>query len=148
MIPVQQRILICLISIGLPTATMHLSDAGTLDAKQLSFYHTHTKEKLDIVYFENGEYVGSALMEINRYLGDFRTGDTTVMDPGLLDLIYDIRATLGSHGTYEVISAYRSPKTNEMLRKTGAGNPYQSILRQAIHSLLGRQSRVVEAALQ
>ena len=100
---------------------MHLSDAGTLDAKQLSFYHTHTEEKLDIVYFENGEYVGSALMEINRYLGDFRTGDATVMDPGLLDLIYDIRETLGSHGTYEVISAYRSPKTNEMLRATGSG---------------------------
>ncbi len=119
--PVQQRILICLISIGLPATTMHLSDARALDAKQLSFYHTHTHERLDIVYFENGEYVDSALEEINRYLGDFRTGDITIMDPGLLDLIYDIRETLGSHGTYEVISAYRSPETNEMLRATGGG---------------------------
>ena len=88
---------------------MHPSDARALNAKQLSFYHTHTHEWLDIVYFENGEYVDSALEEINRFLGDFRTGDTTVMDPGLLDLIYDIRVALGSHGTYEVISAYRSP---------------------------------------
>ena len=119
--PVQRRILICLISVGLPATTMHLSDARALDAKQLSLYHTHTHERLDIVYFENGEYVASALEEINRFLGDFRTGDTTVMDPGLLDLIYDIRETLGSHGTYEVISAYRSPKTNEMLRATGGG---------------------------
>ncbi len=119
--PVQQRILIFLISVGLPATTMHLSDARALDAKQLSFYHTHTHERLDIVYFENGEYVDAALEEINRYLGDFRTGDTTVMDPGLLDLIYDIRAALGSNGTYEVISAYRSPKTNEMLRATGSG---------------------------
>jgi uncharacterized protein YcbK (DUF882 family) len=77
---------------------MHLSDDRVLDAKQLSFYYTHTHKKLDIVYFENGEYVDSAREEINRYLGDFRTGDTTVMAPGLLDLIFDIRETLGSPG--------------------------------------------------
>jgi len=114
-------IVICLIFTGLTATVAQLRDARALDAKQLSFYHTHTHERLDIVYFENGEYVASALEEINRYLGDFRTGDTTVMDPGLLDLIYDIRAALGSNGTYEVISAYRSPKTNEMLRATGSG---------------------------
>ena len=119
--PVRQRILVCLISVGLAATAMHLRDARALDAKQLSFYHTHTHKRLDIVYFENGEYVDSALEEINRYLGDFRTGDTTVMDLGLLDLIYDIRETLGSHRSYEVISAYRSPKTNEMLRATGSG---------------------------
>ncbi len=79
---VRQRILVCLISVGLPATTMHLSDDRVLDAKQLSFYYTHTHKKLDIVYFENGEYVDSAREEINRYLGDFRTGDTTVMAPG------------------------------------------------------------------
>ena len=82
--PVRQRILVCLISVGLAATAMHLSDARALDAKQLSFYHTHTHKRLDIVYFENGEYVDSALEEINRYLGDFRTGDTTVMDHPLL----------------------------------------------------------------
>jgi uncharacterized protein YcbK (DUF882 family) len=128
--PVRQRILVCLISVGLPATTMHLSNARVLDAKQLSFYHTHTHERLDIVYFENGEYVDSALEEINRYLRDFRTGDMTVMDPGLLDLIYDIRAVLGSNGTYAVISAYRSPKTNEMLRATGG-----SVARNSQHLL-------------
>ncbi len=128
--PVRQRILVCLIAVGLAATAMHLSDARALDAKQLSFYHMHTHKRLDIVYFENGEYVDSALEEINRYLGDFRTGDTTVMDLGLLDLIYDIRETLGSHGTYEVISAYRSPKTNEMLRATGS-----SVARNSQHLL-------------
>ena len=119
--PVQQRILICLISIGLLATTTLLGDARALDARQLSFYHTHTKENLDIVYFENGKYVDPALEEINRFLRDFRSGDATVMDPGLLDLIYDIRENLGSNGTYKVISAYRSPKTNEMLRRRGGG---------------------------
>jgi uncharacterized protein YcbK (DUF882 family) len=43
------------------------------------------------------------------------------MDPELLDLIYDIRQSLGGNGTYEIISAYRSPKTNEMLRGSSSG---------------------------
>jgi len=119
--PLQQRILICLFSIGLLATTTQPGNARALDARQLSFYHTHTEEQLDIVYFENGEYVDSALEEINHFLRDFRTGDVTVMDPGLLDLIYDIRETIESDGTYEVISAYRSPKTNEMLRTRGGG---------------------------
>jgi len=119
--PLQQRILICLFSIGLLATTTQPGNARALDARQLSFYHTHTEERLDIVYFENDEYVDSALEEINHFLRDFRTGDVTVMDPGLLDLIYDIRETLESNGTYEVISAYRSPKTNEMLRTRRGG---------------------------
>ncbi len=119
--PLQQRILICLFSIGLLATTTQPGNARALDARQLSFYHTHTEERLDIVYFENDEYVDSALEEINHFLRDFRTGDVTVMDPGLLDLIYDIRETIESDGTYEVISAYRSPKTNEMLRTRSGG---------------------------
>ena len=119
--PLQQRILICLFSIGLLATTTQPGNARALDARQLSFYHTHTEERLDIVYFENDEYVDSALEEINHFLRDFRTGDVTVMDPGLLDLIYDIRETIESDGTYEVISAYRSPKTNEMLRTRRGG---------------------------
>ncbi len=119
--PSRQRILICLLSIGLLSTTTQPGDARALDARQLSFYHTHTEELLDIVFFENGEYVDSALEEINHFLRDFRTGDVTVMDPGLLDPIYDIRETIESDGTYEVISAYRSPKTNEMLRTRSGG---------------------------
>ena len=38
------------------------------DARQLSFYHTHTRRSLDVVYYANGEYVDSALDEINRFL--------------------------------------------------------------------------------
>ena len=90
------------------------------DARQLSFYHTHTQQSLDVVYYENGVYVESSLGEINRFLKDFRTGDIAEMDPELLDILYDLRNQLGGDGTFEVISAYRSPKTNEMLRgKTG-----------------------------
>jgi uncharacterized protein YcbK (DUF882 family) len=91
------------------------------DARQLSFYHTHTRRSLSVVYYQNGEYVESALHEINRFLKDFRTGDVTEINPDLLDLLHDVRNELGSEAAYEVISAYRSPKTNEMLRTSTSG---------------------------
>ena len=106
------------------------------DERQLSFYHTHTGKRLEVVYSRNGVYVPSALEEINHFLFDFRTGDAAQMDPELLDLIYDVRAELGSDGTYQVVSAYRSPKTNDMLRgrskNTGVAKNSQHLLGKAI----------------
>lgn len=92
------------------------------DERELSFYHTHTGKRLDVIYWQDGEYVDSALDRINAFLSDFRTGDRVEMDPALLDVIYDVRASLGSKGTYQIISAYRSPKTNEMLRQRSASS--------------------------
>ena len=91
------------------------------DARQLSLYHTHTRLSLDVVYYANGEYVDSALNEINRFLKDFRSGEITAINPQLLDLLHDVRNELGPDATIEVISAYRSPQTNEMLRATTNG---------------------------
>ena len=104
--------------------------------RQLSFYHTHTGKRLDVVYSRDGIYVPSAIDEINHFLFDFRTGDRAQMDPELLDLIYDVRAALGSDGMYQVVSAYRSPKTNEMLRgrspNSGVASKSQHLLGKAI----------------
>jgi uncharacterized protein YcbK (DUF882 family) len=97
------------------------NQAFGVDERRLSFYHTHTRESLEVTYAVGGEYIESALDEINDFLADFRTGDETVMDPQLLDVIYNVRASLGSNDVYEVISAYRSPATNEMLRSTTSG---------------------------
>jgi uncharacterized protein YcbK (DUF882 family) len=83
----------------------------------LQFFHTHTLKRLSVTYKRENEYVQDALSNINAFLFDFRTGDLTNIDPQLIDLIYDIREALGSKGTYEIISAYRSPATNEMLRQ-------------------------------
>ncbi len=87
----------------------------------LSFHHTHTGEQLDVAYSRDGQHIDSALAEVNEFLSDFRTGDISTIDPDLLDLLYDIRKSLGSDSMYEVISAYRSPETNEMLRSGGSG---------------------------
>ena len=104
--------------------------------KQLSLYHTHTQRKLDITYAREGHYIDTALTNINKFLADFRTHDVVQIDPNLLDLIHDVRELLGSHGRYEVISAYRSPATNEMLRTrsndSGVAKNSQHLLGKAI----------------
>lgn len=94
---------------------------ASIDERRLVFYHTHTNQRLDVVYARNGEYLEPALGAIETFLSDFRTGERKEIDPALLDVLYDARERLGSRGTYEVISAYRSPQTNEMLRGTTSG---------------------------
>ena len=129
---------ICAITLIVVLASFATVTQGTLvkTDRQLSFYHTHTGERLDVVYARDGRYVPSALEEINNFLFDFRTGDVAEMDPQLLDLIYDVREALSSDGTYQVVSAYRSPKTNEMLRgksqKSGVAKNSQHLLGNAI----------------
>ena len=107
---------------GVAVMLLSTAVAVTTDERRLSFYHTHTGESLDIVYSRGGEYIDSALLEIDEFLADFRSGDRGTIDPGLLDFIYEIRQQLGGKGTYEDISAYRSPTTNEMLRNRNSAS--------------------------
>ena len=97
------------------------SSAPAEDVRDLAFFHTHTAEKLSVTYYVDGEYVDTAIGELNHFLRDFRTGDETAMDPGVLDILFDIQQNSGSTGVYQVISAYRSPATNEMLRGRSGG---------------------------
>jgi uncharacterized protein YcbK (DUF882 family) len=89
--------------------------------RQLAFYHTHTGERLQVVYRRGEDYLDDALKRVDRFLGDFRTGDVKPIDPATLDIIYELRELAGYGGEVHIISAYRSPVTNEMLRQSGRG---------------------------
>jgi len=119
--PKRRSVLKALVSTAVAALISPVGHALAVTDRQLSFYHTHTKKRLDVVFYRNGDFDESALAELNAFLGDFRTGDVADMDPELFNLLFDIRESLGSSGTYEVISAYRSPKTNEALRKRSKG---------------------------
>lgn len=101
--------------------------ARTRGARQLSFYHTHTSEKLDVVYAEDGLYIPDALNEIDYLLRDFRSGDVHAIDPRLLDILHGIQERTGSAGRFEVISGFRSPATNEKLRSQSTGVAQNSL---------------------
>jgi uncharacterized protein YcbK (DUF882 family) len=88
----------------------------------LSFFHTHTGERLKIAYCCNGQYQPDALKQINYLLRDFRVDEVKPIDPKLLDLLHELGGTLETEQPLHVISGYRSPKTNSMLRERGGAH--------------------------
>jgi len=95
--------------------------AGPKEERLLSFLHTHTHERLTVPYFVDGTYLPEGLSTLNSFLKDFRTGDEHPIDPALYDILNDLRLATGSRSPFHVISAYRSPRTNALLRENGRG---------------------------
>jgi uncharacterized protein YcbK (DUF882 family) len=102
--------------------------------RSLSFYNTHTGERLSVCYFKDGAYRPDAMARINHILRDHRTGDIKAIDPSLLDLLVGVHRQLGCSTPFHIISGYRSPKTNAQLRKqtTGVAKYSYHILGRAI----------------
>lgn len=95
--------------------------------RSLAFYHTHTGERAEVAYWRDGEYLAEGLRSINRLLRDHRTGEQAEIDRGLLDTLYALNLSLCEVGEFEIISAYRSPKTNAMLRSKSGGVAKRSL---------------------
>jgi uncharacterized protein YcbK (DUF882 family) len=89
--------------------------------RALRFEHLHTGERLSVEYFSGGAYVPDALAAVNHLLRDFRTEDVGEIDPQLLDLLYRLTSLTETHRPFEIISGYRSPATNTMLRQRSSG---------------------------
>ena len=87
----------------------------------LRFEHAHTGETLTLTYAMGARYLTAALAEIRHFLRDFRNGAVHDIDPGLLDQLHLLATVTGTKAPYQVISGYRSPETNEMLRREGHG---------------------------
>ena len=88
----------------------------------LSFFNTHTNETLTTAYKQMASYSSKALTQINKVLRDHRTGDVHAMDPRLMDLLFDLKRLTGTKSPYQVISGYRSPKSNAMLHSASASS--------------------------
>ena len=95
-------------------------DLSSLE-RSLSLYNAQTEESLDTVYWYRGIYLPSALAEINYLLRDYRVGETKPINTNLLDLLHVVHKTSKSHHPFHVVSGYRSPATNDLLRKRGKG---------------------------
>jgi uncharacterized protein YcbK (DUF882 family) len=95
--------------------------ASSHEERVLSFFHTHTSERLTVPYFADGGYLPEGLAALRTFLKDFRTGEEHAIDPGLFDVLNDLRLATGTRSPFHVISGYRSSHTNEMLRETGSG---------------------------
>jgi uncharacterized protein YcbK (DUF882 family) len=85
--------------------------------RHVALHNLHTGESLEACYFDEGRYVPDALAAVNKVLRDYRTGDEHPMNPGLLDVLHQVRTRVGKGAPFQVISGYRSPKTNAMLHE-------------------------------
>jgi uncharacterized protein YcbK (DUF882 family) len=95
---------------------------------RLRLFHTHTGQRLDIVYRRGDSYIPEALVQLNEYLRDHRTGAVLAYDRRVFDLLHDLNAKLGrAESEIDIVCGYRSPWSNEFLRTHGHGV--------AVHSL-------------
>lgn len=95
--------------------------------RALSLHNLHTGERLTRTYWADGDYVRESLADIDRLLRDHRTDDVHPMDPQLLDVLHRLQRNVGSRKPFEIISGYRSPKTNALLRGNSSGVAKKSL---------------------
>ncbi|WIW45549.2 DUF882 domain-containing protein [Bradyrhizobium sp. 62B] len=113
--------------IGLAAALL-LAAAGSVhnaaalnETKTLSFHHTHSGEDLTVTFKRDGRYDEAALKQLNHFLRDWRTQDETVMDRRLFDILWEVYRDVDAKQPIQIISSYRSPATNAMLRRRSSG---------------------------
>jgi uncharacterized protein YcbK (DUF882 family) len=106
-----------------------------LQEHRLLLYHLHTNERINIVYRIGDSYVPDAVGQLDHFLRDHRTGDVTNLDPRLFDLLSDLTVAVGHPGAeIDIVCGYRTPWSNEFLRRTtvGVAQHSQHILGEAI----------------
>jgi uncharacterized protein YcbK (DUF882 family) len=123
-------------SLSLPKAGYHLGltsllllagagsvhDATALnETRTLSFHHTHSDEDLTVTFKRDGRYDEEALKQINHYLRDWRSQEQTTMDRHLFDILWEVYRDVDGKKPIQIISSYRSPATNAMLRRRSSG---------------------------
>lgn len=99
-------------------AAVKMPKSGSYD---IAFSNCHTGESFSGTYRVGGKYLPDAFEEINYVLRDFRSEDIFPIDPRVIDIIYMVHRKTGSSKPLEILSGYRSPKTNNMLREASSG---------------------------
>lgn len=118
----------CLI---LVPAAHALESFGSAQEYRLRSYHTHSGERLDIVYRRGNSYLPEALAKLDGFLRDHRTGEVHHFDPRLFDLLHEPTTSVhAAEGEIDVICGYRTPWSNEFLRRR---NAHRGVARHSLH---------------
>jgi uncharacterized protein YcbK (DUF882 family) len=99
-----------------------VQDATALnETRTLSFHHTHSDEDLTVTFKRDGRYDEDALKKLNHFLRDWRSQEQTTMDRRLFDILWEVYRDVDAKKPINIISSYRSPATNSMLRRRSSG---------------------------
>ena len=122
------------------------------DTRTIYLHHAHTHESIEATYMVDGRYDSGVLEKLNWFLRDWRRDESIHMDPRLFDTIWEVYREAGSRLPIEVMSAYRSPETNAMLRRRSraVAEHSQHILGKAMdqHYVDVPMSRIREIAMK
>ena len=91
------------------------------DTRAIYLQHTHRDDGITVTFKRNGRYDEEALKKLNYFLRDWRNDDITRMDPQLFDILWEVTRELGTEEPVRIVSSYRSPATNQMLRRRSRG---------------------------
>jgi len=94
---------------------------GGGDIRRISMFSGRTGERIDTIYWIEGEYVGEALREINQFMRDWRTSQAISMDTRTIDIMAATARLMDTTQPYQLLSGYRSPQTNALLRSRSRG---------------------------
>jgi uncharacterized protein YcbK (DUF882 family) len=103
-----------------------LTAPSSAEDRTISMFNIHTKDTITVTFKRNGKYVPEGLQQLNHFMRDWRRDQEIKMDPGLIDLIWELHEELGSKEPVHLICGYRSSGTNEMLRRTVGGQARNS----------------------
>ncbi len=94
---------------------------GAGDIRRIRMQSGRTGERIDMIYWIEGDYIGDALREISLFMRDWRTGTAVQIDSRTIDIMTASHRLLEVNEPYLLLSGYRSPQTNAMLRETSSG---------------------------
>ncbi|PIE45026.1 MAG: Tat pathway signal protein [Gammaproteobacteria bacterium] len=95
-----------------------LAKAAARRDRLLMMTNPHTGEKIRTIYWTPTDgYIRESLASVSHFMRDFRQNQVRAVDPALLDIVHAISLNIGKHRKFEVVSGYRSPKTNRMLAR-------------------------------
>jgi uncharacterized protein YcbK (DUF882 family) len=110
---------------ALTAAPTYSNAAGFLrgggDIRRIKMYSGRTGERIDMIYWIEGEYIGDAVKEVHHFMRDWRTNDVKSIDLRTIDIMAAAHNLLDVTEPYMLLSGYRSPKTNAMLRSKSSG---------------------------
>jgi uncharacterized protein YcbK (DUF882 family) len=96
---------------------------------RLGLHNIHTGENLDLTLRQRGRYDRDTLAALNRFFRCHHTGEIAEIDPTAVDALCDIRRSLRVETRIHIVSGYRSPAYNDLLRRLG-----RKVAKQSLHT--------------
>ncbi|MDX6585309.1 MAG: hypothetical protein QOI10_4493 [Solirubrobacterales bacterium] len=120
--PLRASFCAALASFGLIVSTDSLQTVvANGDTRSINFQHTHRDDAITVTFKRNGRYDEDGLKKLNYFLRDWRNDDQTRMDPQLFDILWEVYREVDAKTPIRIVSSYRSPATNAMLRRRSRG---------------------------